>query len=56
MFSVVQPTLFGGWSLMREWGRMGSEGQVEIDWHVSQEGAEAAFAELLQSKQKSGYR
>lgn len=52
----VQPTLFGGWSLMREWGRIGAEGQVKVDWHVSQEGAEAAFEALLRSKQESGYR
>ncbi len=52
----VQPSLFGDWSLMREWGRIGSEGQVKVDWHVSQERAEAAFEELLRSKQKSGYQ
>lgn len=27
----VQPHLFGEWSLIREWGRIGRPGQVKID-------------------------
>jgi len=28
----VLPTLFGDWSLVREWGRIGSPGTVKKDW------------------------
>jgi predicted DNA-binding WGR domain protein len=27
----VQPNLFGSWSLIREWGRIGRPGQVKIE-------------------------
>jgi predicted DNA-binding WGR domain protein len=29
----ITPGLFGGWSLVREWGRIGQPGQVRIDWY-----------------------
>jgi len=28
----VLPTLFDDWSLVREWGRIGSPGTVKKDW------------------------
>lgn len=52
----VQPTLFGGWSLMREWGRTGCAGQVKVDWHTNQEAAEAAFGHQVREKKRQGYR
>lgn len=27
---TVQPTLFGEWSVVREWGRLGRGGQVRV--------------------------
>jgi predicted DNA-binding WGR domain protein len=38
----VQPTLFGGWSLIREWGRIGSPGRVRIDVCASLDAAREA--------------
>jgi predicted DNA-binding WGR domain protein len=33
----VTPNLFGAWSLIRSWGRIGASGQQRIDWHDTQE-------------------
>ena len=52
----VQATLFGTFALVREWGRIGSPGRVEIEEHVSQEEAEAALTKLRQTKEKRGYQ
>ena len=52
---LIQPTLFGDWSLLCEWGRVGSAGQIKVDWHTSQEAAEAAFGKKLQEKRRCGY-
>ena len=52
----VQATLFGTFALVREWGRIGSPGRVQIEEHESQEEAEAALAKLQQMKEKRGYQ
>jgi predicted DNA-binding WGR domain protein len=51
----VQPHLFGGWSLIREWGRIGRPGQVKIELCGSLEGAARAFDGKLRQKQRRGY-
>lgn len=51
----VQPNLFGGYSLMRQWGRIGSSGQSRIDLFDTAELARAAGDQLMCSKQKRGY-
>jgi predicted DNA-binding WGR domain protein len=51
----VQPHLFGGWSLIREWGRIGRPGQVKIDLCDSLEEATNAFDGKLQQKRRRGY-
>jgi predicted DNA-binding WGR domain protein len=51
----VTPNLFGAWSLIRSWGRIGTPGQQRIDWHDTQAAAEQACARLLQAKQRRGY-
>lgn len=28
----IMSGLFGDWSLVREWGRLGQAGQVRVDW------------------------
>ena len=33
----VQPTLFGEWSFIREWGRIGRAGTVRTETHKSRE-------------------
>ena len=53
---IVTPGLFGDWSLVREWGRVGSPGTVRKDWFDT--GAEALNAGLVlcEAKQKKGYQ
>lgn len=52
---VVQRDLFGGASLIREWGRIGSAGQVRIDHHPDEGRAVDALAELVAAKRRRGY-
>ncbi len=52
----TSPTLFGGASLVREWGRIGSGGQRRIDLFDTDAEAAAACDELIRSKQARGYR
>jgi len=48
--------LFGGATLVREWGRVGSSGQVRVDYHESEGQAVNALADLATAKRKRGYR
>ena len=52
---VVQRDLFGGASLVREWGRVGCSGQVRIEHHPDEGRAVDALAELASAKRKRGY-
>lgn len=52
----VTPGIFGDWSLVREWGRMGSPGTVRKDWFDREEEAIIAGEKLREAKQKKGYR
>ena len=51
----VLPTLFGEWSLQREWGRIGQAGQVRSMLFPSQEDATRAFLKLEAAKRRRGY-
>ena len=51
----VQPDLFGGWSLWREWGRIGRGGTVRRDAFPSQHDAEEARRKLAAAKCRRGY-
>jgi predicted DNA-binding WGR domain protein len=52
---TIQPTLFGEWSLVREWGRIGNGGQVKQASFSSAEEARQAFTRLAKAKQRRGY-
>ena len=52
---TVQPNLFGTWSLIREWGRIGQPGRVKIDLCESLEEAARAFEGKRRQKQRRGY-
>ena len=52
----VMPGLFGDWSLVREWGRVGSPGTVRKDWFDTEEEAILAKEKLIGIKQKKGYQ
>lgn len=52
----VAPGVFGDWSLVREWGRVGSSGTVRKDWFDNEEEAREAGQKLQAIKEKKGYR
>ena len=52
---VVQRDLFGGASLIREWGRVGSSGQTRIDLYPDEGRAVDALAQFATAKRKRGY-
>lgn len=51
----VMPNLFGEWTLLREWGRIGQRGQVRMDWFSDEVQAVAALVTLETSKRQRGY-
>ena len=53
---TIQPTLFGGASVIRNWGRIGSSGQTMIETFDGQEDADRALSRLERTKRKRGYR
>jgi len=52
----VTPGLFDEWSLVREWGRVGSPGTVKKDWFDNEEEALLARNRLYSVKLKKGYQ
>jgi len=53
---TVQRDLFGGATLIREWGRLGSPGRVRIDRHPDEGHAVNALADIVAAKRKRGYQ
>ena len=53
---TVQPTLFGGASLIRDWGRIGTRGQTMMETFDTADDADLAFDRLERSKRRRGYR
>ena len=51
----VAQGILGEWSLIREWGRVGSPGTVRKDWFETEEEAMTARQTLYDAKQKKGY-
>lgn len=51
----IVPGLFGDWGLLRNWGRIGSSGQVRTDWFETKKAAKDARFELHMQKAKRGY-
>ena len=52
----VQPDLFGGASLVREWGRIGSRGQMLLERLDDEGRAVNALMKLSATKKRRGYR
>lgn len=52
----LAPTLFGGWSLVREWGRIGSGGRLKIDPFSSEQEALSELEKIRSEKIKGGYQ
>lgn len=51
----IQPNLFGGVSLMRNWGRIGSGGQLRCDLFDDVGSVEVAQEALVRAKRSRGY-
>lgn len=52
----IEQTLFGGWALIREWGRIGSrKGQSREEWFDEPAPAETALQKLEAAKRRKGY-
>jgi predicted DNA-binding WGR domain protein len=51
----LAPTLFGEWSLVTEWGRVGSAGKVMHRTFQTEGQAETALAKRLKVKTRRGY-
>lgn len=51
----MQPTLFGGVTLIREWGRIGQAGTCRHDQHDTAEAARLALDSLAAAKRRRGY-
>ncbi|XKM43965.1 WGR domain-containing protein (plasmid) [Rhizobium ruizarguesonis] len=52
----IEPNLFGGTSLVRRWGRIGSRGQQKIHVFDSELKAIDLLLTLLRQKRSRGYR
>jgi len=51
----IQPTLFGGASLIRNWGRIGTNGQTMMQTFDDSMHAGDAFGRLERTKRRRGY-
>jgi len=51
----MQPDLFGGWSLVREWGRIGRAGRLRLESCATLTEAQAALERQRRAKQRRGY-
>ena len=52
----VQPDLFGGVSLVWEWGRIGYRGQMLVEQHDDEGRAVNALMKLSATKKRRGYQ
>ena len=52
----LMPDLFGDVSLLREWGRIGTQGRHRIDCFEDEGSAANAMIALFRAKQKRGYQ
>lgn len=53
---AIQPTLFGGASVIRNWGRIGTSGQSLMETFDSEDDASSASLRLQRAKRRRGYR
>ena len=51
----VQPGPFGDISVVRHWGRIGSNGQSKQDWFATEAAATDLASKLRRQKEKRGY-
>lgn len=51
----IQPELFGGAALVRQWGRIGTRGTQRLDLHPSESAALNALADQMAIRRRRGY-
>lgn len=51
----VRPTLFGEWSVVRIWGRIGASGREQFETHPTRDAAMALMERLERTKRRRGY-
>jgi predicted DNA-binding WGR domain protein len=54
-FVTVLPSLFGDWTVMREWGRRGSAGTVRLASHRWQDDARISAQRTVKRRLQHGY-
>lgn len=53
----IDPDLFGGWTLIRQWGRLDKDGgAIRMDSFESEEVATNRLTKITQQKRKRGYQ
>ncbi len=52
---AIQPTLFGSASVVRNWGRIGTNGQTMVQTFDASAEADDAFGRLERAKRRRGY-
>lgn len=52
---TIARTLFGSWTLIREWGRIGHSGTVRESWFETENAAIEASAKIRKQKERRGY-
>ena len=53
---TIQPTLFGEWAVVREWGRIGQGGTIRDSLCRSQAESGNEALQLVAAKRRRGYR
>ena len=53
---TVAQTLFGSWTLIREWGRIGHPGTVRETWFEAETAVIEAGTKIRRQKERRGYR
>ena len=53
---TLQPTLFGGASVIRNWGRIGTGGRSMMETFDRPKEADGALVRLERTKRRRGYR
>lgn len=53
---TLQPTLFGGASLIRDWGRIGTRGQTMMETFDCPADAANSLVRIERTKKRRGYR
>jgi predicted DNA-binding WGR domain protein len=53
----VQPDLFGGFAVVKEWGRIGARGgRLVGEWHLTEAQAVAPVQRQAEGKRRRGYQ